>query len=65
MKPPAEDDVGVIDQLKSSKKRRAQKWQHIGDEEDDVVVRKKQKDPPQLEPLLRPARSEDSEEKVS
>ena len=45
-KPPAEDDIRVINQRKSSKTRRELKRQHVGDEEDDrdAVVRKKPKD---------------------
>ena len=46
VKPPADDDIRVINQRKTSKERGAQKWQYVGDEEDDVVVRKKPKDPP-------------------
>ena len=64
VKPPAEDDIRVINQRKASKQRRAQKRQLVGDEE-EPVVRKKPKDPPRPEPLLRPSRPEDSEEDVS
>ena len=46
VEPPAQDDISVINQRKASKQRRAQKRQLDGDEEDDTVVRKKQKDPP-------------------
>ena len=51
VKPPAEDDIRVINQRKASKQRRAQKWQLVGDEE-EPVVRKKPKDPPRPEPLV-------------
>ena len=60
VKPPAEDDIRVINQRKASKQRRAQKRQLVGDEE-EPVVRKKPKDPPRPEPLLRPSRPENSE----
>ena len=52
VKPLAEDDIRVINQRKASKQRRAQKRQLVGDEE-ETVVRKKPKDPPRPEPLLR------------
>ena len=51
VKPPAEDDIRVVNQH-TSKKRRTKKRQHAGDDEDDAMVRKKPKDPPQPEPLL-------------
>ena len=66
VKPPAEDDIRVINQCKASKKRLTQKLQYVCDEEDDAVVsRRKPKDPPQPEPVLRPSRPEDLEEEVS
>ena len=38
VKPPAEDDIRVINQRKASKQRRTQKLQLVGDEEGDTVV---------------------------
>ena len=49
---------------RESKKRRAQKRQHVDDGWEDTTLRKKPKDLPQPEPLLHPSRPEDSEEEA-